>query len=66
MSKHKSEVLTVKIQLKVKFPQTTITKIRTLPTVIPKIFQNSCRIAGLGTATSDIMYVKLLTCVVGK
>ena len=63
MSKHKSEVLTVKIQLKVKSPQT---KIRTLPTVIPKIFQNSCRTAGLGTATSDIMYVKLLTCVVGK
>ena len=33
MSKHKSEVLTVKTQLKVKFPQAVITKIRTLPPV---------------------------------
>ena len=39
MSKHKSEVLTVKIQLKVKFPQAVITKIRTLPSVFRKMFR---------------------------
>ena len=33
MSKHKSEVFTVKTQLKVKLPQAVITKIRTLPPV---------------------------------
>ena len=41
MSKHKSEVLTVKIQWKVKFPQTVITKIRTLPPVIPRMFRTA-------------------------
>ena len=30
MSKHKSDVLTVKIQVKVKLPHAVITKIRTL------------------------------------
>ena len=38
MSKHKSEVLTVKIELNVKFSQAVITKIRTLSPVIPKMF----------------------------
>ena len=33
MSKHKSEVFTVKTQLKVKLPLAVITKIRTLPPV---------------------------------
>ena len=41
MSKHKSEVLTVKIQLKVKFPQVVITKIKTLPLVFRKIFRTA-------------------------
>ena len=35
MGKHKSEVLTVKIQLKVDFPQAVITNIRTLLPVFP-------------------------------
>ena len=39
MSKHKSEVLTVKIQLKVKFPQAAMTKMRTFPLVLPKMFR---------------------------
>ena len=39
MSKHKSEVLTVKVQLKVKFPQAVITKTRALPQVILEMFQ---------------------------
>ena len=43
MSKHKSEVLTFNIQLKVKFPQAVITKIGTLPTVIPKTFRTAVR-----------------------
>ena len=41
MSKHKSELLTVKIQLKVNFPQAFITKIRTLPRVFPKMFRTA-------------------------
>ena len=41
MSKHKSEVLTVKIQLKVKFPQAVITNIKILPPVIPKMFRTA-------------------------
>ena len=41
MSKHKSEVLTVKIQLKVKFPKAAITKIRILPALIPKMFRTT-------------------------
>ena len=41
MSKHKSEVLTVKIQLYVKFPQAVITKIKILP--IPKMFRITVR-----------------------
>ena len=39
MSKHKSEVVRVKIQLKVKFPQAVITTIRTLPPVFPKMLR---------------------------
>ena len=39
MSKHKSEVLTVKTELKEKFPQAVIIKIRSFPPVIPKIFR---------------------------
>ena len=38
MSKLKSEVSTVKIQLKVKFSQAVITKIRTLSPVILNVF----------------------------
>ena len=41
MSKHKSEVLRVKIQFTVKFPQEVITKIRTLPRVFPKMFRTA-------------------------
>ena len=41
MSKHKSEVLTVQIKLKVKFPQEVITKIKTLPPVFPKSFRTA-------------------------
>ena len=65
MSKHKSEVLTVKSKLKVEFPQAAITEIGTFPPVIPKMF----RIAmwwKTRTAGSDIIYVKPLICVVGK
>ena len=40
-SKHKSEVLSVKIQFKVKFPQVVITKIRTLPLVFRKSFRTT-------------------------
>ena len=39
MSKHKSEVLTVKSKLKVEFPQAAITEIGTFPPVIPKMFR---------------------------
>ena len=41
MSRHKSQVLTVKIQLKVKFPQAVITKIRTLRPVFRKMFRTA-------------------------
>ena len=41
MSKHKSEVLTVKIQLKVKFPLAVIYKIRTVPPVFLKMFRTA-------------------------
>ena len=41
MSKHKSDVLTVKTQLKVEFPQAIITKIKVLPPVIPKKFRKA-------------------------
>ena len=41
MCKHKSEVSTVKIQLKLKFPYAVITKIRNLPPVNPKIFRTA-------------------------
>ena len=41
MSKYKSEGMTVKIQLKVKFTQAVITKIRTLPPVYPKMFRTA-------------------------
>ena len=41
MSKHKSEVLTVKIQSKVKLPHAVIIKIRTLPPVFQKIFRTA-------------------------
>ena len=41
MSKHKSEILTVKIQLKVKFPQAVITNIKIFPPVIPKMFRTA-------------------------
>ena len=41
MSKHKSEVLAVKIQVKVKFPQAVITKISTLPPAFPKMFRTA-------------------------
>ena len=41
MSKDKSEILTVKTQLKVKFPHAVITKIKTLPPVIPKMFRTA-------------------------
>ena len=41
MIKHKREVLIVKIQLKAKFPQAVITKIRTLPPVFPKMFRTA-------------------------
>ena len=65
MSKHKIEVLTVKIQLKVKFPQAVITKIRTLPPVFPKMFRTVVRrktrdgcCKKLGMAASDIRYVR--------
>ena len=62
MSKHKSEVLTVKIQLEVKFLQAVITKIRALPPVFPKMF----RTEKLGTAASEIMYENPLICAIGK
>ena len=65
MSKHKGEVFTVKIQLKVKFPQAVITKIRTLPSVFPKCSEQLYD-GKLGTAIPDIMHVKPLICVVGK
>ena len=39
MSIYKSEVLAVKIKLKVKFSQTVITKIKTLPPVFLKTFK---------------------------
>ena len=39
MSKNNSEFVAVKTQLKVKFPQAVITKIRTLPLVILKMFR---------------------------
>ena len=49
MSKHKSKVLTVKIQLEVKLPQAVITKIRTLPLIFPKIFRAAvCQIIRSG------------------
>ena len=38
MSKHKSEVLTAKIQLNIKFPEAVITNLRTFPPIFPKIF----------------------------
>ena len=41
MSKHKSEVLTVKIQLKVKFRLAVIYKIRTVPPVFLKMFRTA-------------------------
>ena len=55
--------MAVKIQLKVKFPQAVITKIRTLSPVFPKLFRTSVR-RETRTATSNIMYVKPLICVV--
>ena len=57
--------MTVKTQLKVKFPQAVITKIRILPPAIPKMSEKLYD-GKLGTASSDIMYVKPLICVVGK
>ena len=39
MSKNNSEFVAVKTQLKVKFPQAVITKIRALPPEIPKMFR---------------------------
>ena len=41
MGKPKSEVLTIKIKLKVKFPRAAITRIRTLPTVFLKLFRTA-------------------------
>ena len=41
MSKDRSEVLTVKIQLKVKFPQAVINKKRILPPATPKMFRTA-------------------------
>ena len=38
MNEHKKEVLAVKIQLKVKFPQSVITNKMTLPSVFLKMF----------------------------
>ena len=63
MSKHKSEVLAVTIQLKVKFPQADITKIRTRCFVkcSEQLYDGK-----LGTSASDIMYEKPLICVMGK
>ena len=65
MSKHKSEVFTVKIQLKVKFPHAVITNIWTLPPVFPKMFWAAVW-GKHGTAAFDNMYVKPFICVVGK
>ena len=53
MSKRNNEVLTVKIQLKVKFPQAVITEIKTLPPVIPKKCSEQLYDGKLGTAASD-------------
>ena len=41
MSIYKSEVLAVKIKLKVKFSQAVITKIKTLPPVFLKTFKKA-------------------------
>ena len=41
MSKYKSEVLTIKINLMIKFSQVAITKIRTLPPLFPKMFRTA-------------------------
>ena len=56
MSIYKSEVLAVKIKLKVKFSQAVITKIKTLP---PVFLRHSKKLYDrkLWTAASDIMYV---------
>ena len=54
MSKHKSEVLTVKIQLKVKFPQAVIFH-GYLRKCSEKLYDGK-----LVTAASDIMHVKPL------
>ena len=41
MSKYKREVLTIRIQSRVKFQQAVITKIRTLSPVYPKMFRRT-------------------------
>ena len=65
MSKHKSEVLTAKVQLKVNFSQADISKIRTLPTAFQKCSENLYD-GKLKMAASDIMHVRPLICVVEK
>ena len=64
MSKHKREVLTVKIELKVKFPEAVIINIRNFSRVFPKMLKQLYN-GKIGTAASD-MYVKPFICVVGK
>ena len=58
MNKHKSEVLTVKIQLKVKFPQAVIVH-RYVRKCSEQIYDGK-----LGTTGSAIRHVKPLICVV--